>query len=101
MWKYCVIIIALLFLIPVLIYLPGIFGQLPYPSEVSLYSDLMLTHYPNALYLKQSIIEFHQVPLWSTLIHSGAPFAANPLSGIFYLPGSLALLFHFLAELVF
>ena len=86
-------IIALLFLIPVLIYLPGIIGKIPFPSDSSLYTDLMLTHYPNALYLKKSIIEFLQIPLWSTFIHSGAPFAANPLSGIFYLPGWLALLF--------
>jgi len=86
-------LIALLFLIPVLLYLPGIFGKIPYPSESALYTDLMLTHYPNALYLKNSIIEFHQIPLWSTLIHSGAPFAANPLAGLFYIPGWLALLF--------
>jgi hypothetical protein len=86
-------LISLLFLIPVLLFLPGIFGKIPYPSESALYTDLMLTHYPNALYLKSSIIEFQQIPLWSTLIHSGAPFAANPLSGLFYIPGWLALLF--------
>ena len=82
-----------LFLFPVLIYLPGIFGKIPYPSESALYTDLLLSHYPNALFLKKSILEFHQIPLWSTIIHSGAPFAANPLSGLFYLPGWIALLF--------
>ena len=86
-------LISLLFLIPILLFLPGIFGKIPYPSESALYTDLMLTHYPNALYLKRSIIEFHQIPLWSTIIHSGAPFAANPLAGLFYIPGWLALLF--------
>jgi len=86
-------LIAAVFLIPVLIFLPGIFGKIPYPSESALYTDLMLTHYPNALYLKNSIIEYQQIPLWSTLIHSGAPFAANPLSALFYIPGWLALLF--------
>ena len=86
-------VIVLIFLIPVFVYIPGILGKIPYPSDSALYSDLMLTHYPNALYLKQSIIEYHQIPLWSTLIHSGAPFAANPLAGLFYLPGWLALLF--------
>jgi len=86
-------LITLLFFIPVLIFLPGIFGEIPFPSESALYTDLMLTHYPNALYLKSSIIEFQQIPLWSTLIHSGAPFAANPLAGLFYIPGWLALLF--------
>lgn len=87
-WK-----IALIFLLPALIYLPGILGKIPYPSESALYTDLMLTHYPNALYLRHSIIEFQQIPLWSSLIHSGAPFAANPLAGLFYVPGWFALLF--------
>ena len=86
-------LIILIFLIPVLVYLPGIFGKIPYPSDSALYTDLMLTHYPNALYLRQSIIEYQQIPLWSTLIHSGAPFAANPLAGLFYLPGWLSMLF--------
>ena len=85
--------IILLFLIPIFVYIPGILGKIPFSSESALYTDLMLTHYPNALYLKQSIIEFQQIPLWSTLIHSGAPFAANPLAGLFYFPGWLALLF--------
>ncbi len=86
-------LIVLIFLTPVFVYLPGILGKIPYPSDSALFTDLMLTHYPNSLYLKQSIIEYHQIPLWSTLIHSGAPFAANPLAGLFYLPGWLALLF--------
>jgi len=86
-------LIVLIFLIPIVIYLPGIFGKIPFPSESALYSDLMLTHYPNALYLKNSILEFQQIPLWSTFIHSGSPFAANPLAGLFYLPGWLAILF--------
>lgn len=85
--------IGLLFLIPVIIYLPGIMGKIPYPSESAQYTDLILSHYPNALYLKKSILEFQQIPLWSTFIHSGAPFAANPLAGLFYLPGWLALVF--------
>ncbi|MCJ7715631.1 MAG: hypothetical protein MUO54_03810, partial [Anaerolineales bacterium] len=84
---------TLLFLIPIIIYLPGILGKIPYPSSSATYTDLVLSHYPNALYLKQSLLEFHQIPLWSNLIHSGAPFAANPLAGLFYLPGWLALLF--------
>ena len=84
---------SLLFLLPGLIYLPGILGRIPYISQSAVYTDLLITHYPNALFLKKSILDFHQIPLWSTLIHSGAPFAANPLSGLFYLPGWLALLF--------
>jgi len=86
-------LVFLIFLIPIGIYLPGIFGKVPFPSGSALYTDLMLTHYPNTQYLKSSLIEFQQIPLWSTFIHSGAPFAANPLSGLFYLPGWVAMLF--------
>ncbi|HEX2981025.1 MAG TPA: hypothetical protein VHO48_12225, partial [Anaerolineaceae bacterium] len=55
--------------------------------------DLLISHYPNALFLKQMLVEWRQLPLWSSTILSGAPFAANPLSGIWYLPGWLVLPF--------
>ena len=87
--KYFLIILFL----PALIYLPGILGWVPFPSEASLYTDLLITHYPNAIFLRDSIIQDHAIPLWSNLIYSGIPFAANPLSGVWYLPGWLALLF--------
>jgi hypothetical protein len=82
---------AALFLLPVLILLPYLDLFPFHPSSV--YSDLMISHYPNALFLQRSIIEEHSVPLWSSNILSGYPFAANPLSGLFYPPGWLALLF--------
>lgn len=34
-----------------------------------------------------------QLPLWSPMLFAGYPFAANPLSGIWYLPGWFPLLF--------
>jgi hypothetical protein len=68
-------------------------GWVPYPSETSLYTDLLISHYPNAIFLRNSIIQDHAIPLWSNLIYSGIPFAANPLSGVWYFPGWLALLF--------
>lgn len=57
------------------------------------YSDIPISHYSNLLFIQKSIQEHHQIPLWSTLIFSGYPFAANPLSGLWYFPGWLALLF--------
>jgi hypothetical protein len=45
------------------------------------------------VFIQKSILEHHQIPLWSNLIFSGYPFAANPLSGLWYFPGWLALLF--------
>jgi hypothetical protein len=56
------------------------------------YTDLLITHWPNAVYLRRALMEWGQVPLWNPLILSGAPFAADPLSGLWYLPNWLAVL---------
>lgn len=79
-------------LIPILLLLPGL-TAFSFPSPDANYSDLSLTHYPNAVFLERSITEWGQIPLWSPTIMSGYPFAANPLSGLWYPPGWLALLF--------
>lgn len=78
-------------LLPLLLLLPGL-AAFPYPSADAPYSDLTISHYPNAIYLKRALLEYQQVPLWSPTILSGYPFAANPLSGLWYPPGWLALL---------
>jgi len=83
----------ILFLIPGLVYALTFGGDVAVPPGGAAYSDLLITHYPNLLYLRESIAINQQLPLWSNLIQSGAPFAANPLSGVFYLPGWLAMLF--------
>ena len=57
------------------------------------YTDIAISHFPNLLFIQHSIIEDHQIPLWSNLIQSGYPFAANPLSGIWYLFGWIAVIF--------
>lgn len=80
-----------LLLIPVLFFLPNL-ADFPFPVNAQ-YSDLAVSHYPNAVFLIRSLQETGQVPLWSPTILSGYPFAANPLSGIWYPPGWLALLF--------
>lgn len=60
----------------------------------SKFSDIPITHYPNLLFIQKTIQQYQQVPLWSNLIFSGYPFAANPLSGLWYFPGWIALLFN-------
>lgn len=52
----------------------------------SLYSDLTITHWPNALFIRRSLAEWGQLPFWRPLILGGQPFAANPLSGLWYPP---------------
>ena len=77
-------------LLPLLILLPGL-AAFPYPSPEAPYSDLAISHLPNALFLKRALVEWHTIPLWSPSILGGTPFAANPLSGLWYPPGWLAL----------
>ncbi len=55
------------------------------------YSDLTITHWPNALFIRRSLATWRQVPLWRHLILGGEPFAANPLSGLWYPPSLLLL----------
>ena len=77
--------------IPLLLLLPSI-QMFPYPASGSPFSDLTITHYPNAEFLKDSLNTWGEIPLWSSTILSGYPFAANPLSGLWYPFGWLALI---------
>ena len=75
---------------PPLVLLPSI-GQFYYAPGSS-FSDLAISHYPNALFLLNAIKTGQGFPWWSPSILSGYPFAADPLSGLWYPPGLLALL---------
>lgn len=77
--------------LPILLLLPSI-HMFPYPASGSQFSDLTITHYPNAAFLRDSITTWREIPLWSSTILSGYPFAANPLSGLWYPFGWLALI---------
>ncbi|TAK11516.1 MAG: hypothetical protein EPO32_11755 [Anaerolineae bacterium] len=79
-------------LLPPLMLLPGI-GVFPYPAADARFSDFAVSHFPNALYIQRTLVNDHVVPFWSDLIMSGYPFYADPLSGLHYPPGWLALLF--------
>lgn len=78
-------------LLPVLILIPAI-NAFPYPSPGAVFSDITISHFPIALYLKHAIVEWRTIPLWSPAIYSGYPLFADPLSGLWYPPGWLALL---------
>jgi hypothetical protein len=77
--------------IPLVILLPWL-NSFPYPSPGAAFSDLTISHYPNALYLSRELLAGHGLPLWSDAILSGYPFAANPLAGLWYPAGWLALI---------
>ncbi len=77
-------------LLPILVLVPFLEDFLFLPGAA--YTDLLISHYPNALFLRQSLTTWHQIPLWSDNILSGYPFAADPLSGLWYPPGWLAVI---------
>lgn len=79
-------------LLPVFLLLPGMLA-FPFPSAEAAYSDLALTHYPYAIFIRQSLAEYASLPLWSPVILSGAPLAANPLASLWYPPAWLTWLF--------
>jgi len=81
LWPVAALIVA-----PLLLFSPLLLsGELPLPPS-SLNTDLLVTHWPNAFFTRDSLHRYGQVPLWRPLIMSGGPFAANPLSGLFYPP---------------
>ncbi len=54
------------------------------------YSDLLISHWPIAAFIRESIATWHQVPLWNPLILSGMPLTSDPLAGFWYAPNSVA-----------
>lgn len=58
----------------------------------SQYSDSATSHYPAALFLRDTVLTQREIPLWRETIMAGAPFAANPLNKTGYPPQWLALL---------
>ncbi len=89
--KRLIWIVIIIFIIGNLFFIPNL-GSFVYLGN-SPFSDIPISHYSNLLYIQNSIVKHHQIPLWSNLILSGYPFAENPLSGLWYLPGWVALLF--------
>ncbi|MDX9865784.1 MAG: hypothetical protein RBT34_13355, partial [Anaerolineaceae bacterium] len=84
------LVALLVFLLILGLLLPYV-DQFAYPAA-SAYSDVTISHYPNLLFLQRSLAG-GSIPLWSNTILSGYPFAANPLSGMWYPPLWLALIF--------
>jgi len=84
--------IGLLLVLPLLwlASLLGGFGQIHYAPGAE-YSDLTITHWPGAEFLRQSLIQYGEIPMWNPHTLGGTPFAADPLSGIYYPPLWLAL----------
>lgn len=81
----CVFGLPLLFLLP---FLNSFFF-----TAGSQFTDMAITHYPNALAVQRGVTQKGEIPLWSDAILGGFPLTANPLSGLHYPPGWLAFIF--------
>src|SRR5574341_446195 len=66
-------------------------GSLPYPPAGE-YSDAAISHWPNAYFLRHSVLDDGRWPLWNPNRMLGQPFAANPLSKVWYPPQWLVLI---------
>jgi hypothetical protein len=82
------LLIALLVGLTAIMLLPP--DRLPYPRN-GVFSDATLAHWPNAHFLRESVWQYGQWPLWRPTEMLGAPFAANPLSKVWYPPQWLVL----------
>jgi hypothetical protein len=81
-----VLLIALAILAPIV---PRLGQVLIYPANAQ-FSDLTITHWPAFAYTRDRLQATGQIPLWRSSILSGTPFAADPLSGLFYPPHWIA-----------
>jgi hypothetical protein len=86
-WQWLVPLCALVYLWPVVMH-PG---HVLAPAR-SDFTDLLVTHWPNAMWLRRAVVEYHEWPLWNPAILAGQPFAADPLAGLWYPPNWLLLL---------
>lgn len=66
---------------------------LPFPGAEARFSDAVVSHWPAALFLRESVLERGEFPIWRETTFAGAPFAANPLNKTAYPPQWLALIF--------
>lgn len=57
---------------------------LPYPRTNARFSDSVVAHWPNAQFLRESMLARNEFPLWRETTFAGQPFAANPLNKTAY-----------------
>ncbi|MEO8610812.1 MAG: hypothetical protein ABI690_23145 [Chloroflexota bacterium] len=66
---------------------------LPFFRGDARYSDSVTSHWPNALFLRESILERGEFPVWRETTMAGQPFLANPLNKTAYPLQWLVLIF--------
>jgi hypothetical protein len=92
-WQAAPLIVPLLLAAAVLAYLWPLARQplgVAYPPG-SDYTDLLVSHLPNADFARRTLWGAGQWPWWNAQLFGGQPFAADPLAGLWYPPGWLLL----------
>jgi hypothetical protein len=103
-WRVVIVGFALL---SVVVYLPALTGQIPFPRDIVLHfaawngmvrseawqpyadiGDLVTAFYPARAFAARSVRE-GSLPLWNPYFLGGAPFLANAQSSLFYPPNFL------------
>ena len=88
-WGWWLLILGLfIFFAPIVVQPSGVAFY-----QDAVYSDLLIAHLPNARFIHTALVDWGQLPLWNPTIYAGAPFAADPLSGMAYLPSWVAVAF--------
>ncbi len=49
-------------------------------------SDVMISHWPSLLLIKETVARDHRLPLWNPVYGGGRPVAADPLAALWYPP---------------
>jgi hypothetical protein len=83
---FLLLIAPLLYLSPLLADPTGV-----HAAPAAEYSDLVVAHWPSAELVRRSLAAFGEIPMWNPYVLGGTPFAADPLSGMYYPPLWLAL----------
>lgn len=82
--KYAAILIfTLISIFPIIVYPEFYLGR---------QNDLNNFFSPLIIYVKNALINYHQLPLWNMGIFSGTPLVTDPQAPIFYLPNILHLI---------
>lgn len=62
------------------------------PGSFSM-SDLLISHWPSAGVIKETVASGHGLPFWNPIFGGGRPLAADPLAALWYPPTHLVHLF--------
>jgi hypothetical protein len=88
-WRYPAAQFAALLAVACTLLWPAPFDASQLPAMATPLSDLELSHWPSALFIKESVARARLLPLWNPSFGGGRPLAADPLAALLYPPTHL------------